>query len=139
MAFFINSRVGPHPNLDYSTVCTVYVIEPFYLLYCTVVFRNRFNVIKDWLRHSETYNSLFRVVNASLELTTHAFGCEKIAREVSVLQSTLEYADQVCGPTAVFPCSSSSVKRLSSETTCIAHDWACVYKCIETLDLSLVE
>lgn len=117
----------------------MYVIEPFYLLYCTVVFRNRFNVDEDWLRHSETDNLLFRVVNASLELTIRAFGREEIAREVSVLQSALEYADQVCGPTAVFPCSSTGVKRLSNETTCIAHDWACACKCIETLDLSMFE
>jgi hypothetical protein len=98
-----------------------------------------FNSDEDWLRHSEIDNLLFRVVNASLELTVDAFGLEELARQVSVLQSALEHADHVCGPTAVFPCYSTGVKRLSNETTCIDHDWACAYKCIETLDLSMFE
>lgn len=102
--------------------------------------------MKDWFQNSTEWSEyaaldilLYRVVDKSIDLTIDAFGREEVQRQVQVLEQALEYADEICKPTAVYPCSSNGKLRKSDETTCVAHEWACGHKCVETLNLSQFE
>jgi hypothetical protein len=97
--------------------------------------------VKEWFTNSTEWNEyakedilLYRVALKSLDLTIESLGKAQVERQVLLLEEALKYTDDVCGPTAVYPCSAEGKKQ--SHTTCVDHDWACAHKCIETLDLS---
>jgi hypothetical protein len=101
-------------------------------------------VMKQWFQNSTAWHEyakddilLYRVVLASLDRTIDSLGRDEVEQQVKQLEQALLYADKVCAHTAVYPCSADGKKQ--NPTTCIAHDWACAYKCIETLDLSRFE
>lgn len=104
------------------------------------------NSMRDWFQNSSEWSEyskddilLYRVVDKSIDLTIAAFGREEVQRQVDTLERALRYADEICGPTATYPCSADGKRRQPNETTCVAHDWACGHRCIETLDLSQFE
>jgi hypothetical protein len=112
---------------------------------CTFIQRsNVSDTVKDWFQHSTEWSDyaqddilLYRVVDKIIDLTIDAFGRNKVQREVRILEEALDYANEQCAHTAVYPCSGPGTPRPPNETTCVAHDWACAHACIEDLDLSM--
>jgi hypothetical protein len=98
--------------------------------------------VKNWFQNAAAWTAyaaadilLYRVVNKSIDLTIDYFGRSEVQRQVSVLEQALKYADEACGSTAIYPCSTKG--ELVQNTTCIAHDWACSYACLEALNLDM--
>lgn len=112
---------------------------------CTFIQRsNVSDAVKDWFQYSKEWSDyaqddilLYRVVDESIDLTIDTFGRNKVQNEVGILEKALNYANEQCAHTAVFPCSGPGRPRPANETTCVAHDWACAHACIEALDLSM--
>jgi len=127
-------RSGGYDDGEFRNKCTL--IQP------SIVSPN----MKSWFQDSTEWSDyakddilLYRVVDKSIDLSIENFGRATVENEVHKLELALKYANDQCAHTAVYPCSGEGSPRPASETTCVAHDWACAHECIESLDLSRFE
>lgn len=127
-------RSGGYDDGEYRGKCT-YIQKS----YVSPEMKTWFETSPEWRERVKDDMVLYNAVDRSIDLTIDAFGHDKVERQVKVLERALDYADLVCGATAIYPCSADGKLRSRNETTCVAHDWACAHKCIETLDLSEFE
>jgi hypothetical protein len=127
-------RSGGYDDGEFRQKCTF--IQPSSV---SRSMRDWFQNSSEWSEYAKDEILLYRVVDKSIDLTIDAFGREEVQRQVDTLERAVRWADEICGPTAIYPCSADGKRRQPNETTCVAHDWACGHKCIETLDLSQFE
>ena len=89
---------------------------------------------KEW--HQEIYSHvlLHSMINKSLDLTIEMVGKEKFEQQYNEYKRLKNLADELCTPTAIFPCSANGVNQVKqSRENCYNKDWGCGYPCLDQL------
>lgn len=89
---------------------------------------------KEW--HQEIYGDvlLHSIINKSLDLTIEMIGKEKFEQQYNEYKRLKNLADELCSPTAIFPCSANGVNQVKqSRENCYNKDWGCGYPCLDQL------
>lgn len=78
---------------------------------------------------------VYRAVNASLDLTIHELGRDKVDATIKQLQWAQRIAEERCSTHVKFPCSSDGEVQASND--CLLADVACGYECLDQVGRDL--
>lgn len=76
---------------------------------------------------------LYNAINESLDLTIEKLGRSKFEYNLLKLQKAKQELDLQCHDKVRFPCGSDGIFRKKKETDCLAGDWGCGFKCMDSL------
>ena len=87
-----------------------------------------------WREYTAGDRLLFHAVNTSLDLTIDELGRQEFEAQLQKYRLAQVKAQEVCGPSTVYPCSAGGVRRKDTHS-CLWWDSGCGYKCLDNLKM----
>lgn len=119
-------RNGGWDEGAYQAQC-IYIVPSFVSSGMRRFFRS-----KQWRDYTAGDRMLFQAVNRSLDLTIDSLKRDEFERQLRHYRIAKVQAQEICGPTTIYPCSAGGERRKDNHT-CLWWDSGCGYQCLDRL------